>query len=153
MSAVALVALFPKVCYLDNGNIIVLYNKQSPESEDPDKTKVWARCYTQELKLLWDKEIFAGDSFPNKLPFHFYLIKYGSKGFVSVIVKPTEKLEFYYFNESGSKIGYYEYKGLIGSSGFNLVRMSDKIIAVFEECSGQGNIKDITIKTKVIALD
>jgi hypothetical protein len=33
------------------------------------------------------------------------------------------------------------------------MRMSDKIIAVFQEFSGEGNIKDITIKTKVIALD
>ncbi len=153
ISNVALAALPPKVCYLDNGNIVVLYNKQSPESEDPNKTKVWARCYAQELKLLWDKEIFAGDSFPNKIPFHFYLINYGSKGFVSVIIKPAEKLEFYYFNEVGSKIGYYEYKGSVGISGFNLMRMSDKITAVFEEYSEEGNIKGITIKTKVIALD
>jgi len=153
ISAVALAALCPRVCYLDNGNIVVLYNKESTGSEDPNKTKVWARCYTQELKLLWDKEIFAGEKFPNKMPFYFYLIQYGSKGFVSVIIKPAERLEFYYFNEFGSKIGNYEYKGLIGSSGFDLMRMSDKIIAVFEEFSGQGNIKDITIKTKVIALD
>jgi len=153
ISAVALAALCPRVCYLDNGNIVVLYNKESTGSEDPNKTKVWARCYTQELKLLWDKEIFAGEKFPNKMPFYFYLIPYGSKGFVSVIIKPAERLEFYYFNEFGSKIGNYEYKGLIGSSGFDLMRMSDKIIAVFEEFSGQGNIKDITIKTKVIALD
>jgi hypothetical protein len=153
ISAVASAAMPPKVCYLDNGNIVVLYNKQSAESEDPNKTKVWARCYTQEMKLLWDKEIFEGDSFPNKIPFHFYLIKYGSKGFVSVKIKPAERLEFYYFDESGSKIGYYEYKGLVGTPGFNIIRMSDKIIAVFEEFSGEGNIKNITIKTKVIALD
>ena len=152
ISPVSLVTLYPKVCYLDNGNIVVLYNKESAESED-SKTKVWARCYTQELKLLWDKEILTADIFPNKLPSYFYLISYGSKGFVSVITKTTEGLEFYFFNEFGNKIGYYEYKGLIGTPGFNLMRMSDKIIAVFEEFSGQGNIKDITIKTKVIALD
>ena len=152
ISAVLLVTLCPKVCYLDNGNIVVLYNKESAESEDP-KTKVWARCYTQELKLLWDKEIFAGENFPNKLPFYFYLIRYGSKGFVSVIRKSIESLEFYYFNEFGSKIGYYEYNGLVGTPGFNLMRMNDKIIAVFEEFSGEGNIKDITIKAKVIVLD
>ena len=58
-----------------------------------------------------------------------------------------------YFNESGSKIGYYEYKGSVGISGFDLMRMSDKITAVFEEFSVKGNTKDITVKTKVIALD
>lgn len=150
--ALSLVALYPKVCYLDNGNIVALYNKENSDPDDT-KTKLWARCYTQELKLLWEKEVFAAEKLPNKSPFYFYLIPYGSKGFVSVIIKPTESLEFYFFNGFGNKIGYYEYRGLVVTSGFNLIQINDKTIAVFEEFSGQGHIKEIAIKAKIIALD
>jgi hypothetical protein len=142
--------LQPKVCCLDNGNIVVLYRK---ESTDPNKTLLSARCYTKELKLLWEKEIFAADKSPNKLPFYFDVIVHGSKGFVAAILTPIEGLEFYFFDEAGSKIGYAEYKSMVGTPGFNLMRMNSRTIAVFEEFSGQGNIKEITIKAKVIALD
>ena len=153
ISDLSLVTLRPKVCYLHSGNIVVLYNKESTDPNDP-KTRLWARCYTQELKLLWEKEIFAAEKSPdNKLPFYFDVISYGPKGFVSAIRKPIEKLEFYFFNEDGSKIGYSEYKGVVSTPGFNLIGTDDKIIAVFEEFSGQGKIKEITIKAKVIALD
>jgi hypothetical protein len=140
----------PKVCCLDNGNIAVLYKK---ESADPNKTLLWARCYTQELKLLWNKEIFTAD----KKPFAMDITARESGGFtvgiIQDIVQQSNSLELDSFDNEGSKIDYTEYKGMVGFPGFNLMRLGSRTIAVFEEFSGQGNIKEITIKAKVIALD
>jgi hypothetical protein len=152
ISALSLVMLHPKVCYLDNGNIVVLYNKENTDPNDP-KTRLWARCYTQQLKLLWEKEIFTAEKSLNKLPFYFDIVSHDSGGFVTVIRTPVEYLRFYFFDAAGNKTDYAEYKGLVSTPGFNLMRMNGRTIAVFEEFSGQGNIKEITIKAKVIAID
>lgn len=139
--------LFPKVCCLDNGNIIVLYRKESADS----KTRLWAQCYTQELKLLWEKEIFVAD----KSPFAFDIVSRGSSGFTVGIVPQIQQnnvLEFYFFNEDGTKTGYTLYEGMVGMLGFNLMYVNGRTIAVFQEYI-PGNIKECTIKAKVIALD
>jgi len=139
--------LFPKVCCLDNGNIIVLYRKESADS----KTRLWARCYTQELKLLWEKEIFVAD----KSPFAFDIVSRGSSGFTVGIVPQIQQnnvLEFYFFNVDGTKTGYTLYEGMVGMLGFNLMYVNGRTIAVFQEYT-PGNIKECTIKAKVIALD
>ena len=149
VSAITLTSLRPKVCQLDNGNIVVVHGKESTDS----KRWLWARCYTQGLKLLWEKEIFCADDSPDKLPFYFDLTSCGSKGFVAGILTPLEGLKFYFFNEDGSEIDYTEYKGMVGSPGFNLMRIRGRTIAVFQDCSGPGKIQEITIKAKVIALD
>jgi hypothetical protein len=143
----ALSLVLPKVCCLDNGNIVVLYNKDT----DP-KTRVWARCYTQELKLLWEKELFAIEKSPNKLPFCFDVISRGSEGFVAAILTPIESLEFYFFNTDGTQTDHIQYKGMVSFPGFNLIRANGKTIAVFKEGTA-GNIKECSIKAKVIALD
>lgn len=144
--------LFPKVCCLNNGNIAVLYKK---ESADPNKTLLWTRCYTQELKLLWDKEIFVAD----KTPFAMDIISRGSGGFtvgiIQYIVQQSGGLEFDSFDDEGSKIDQINYKGIIGIGGFNLMHLNNKIIAVFEEGTAgkiTGNPKG-TREAKVIALD
>ena len=141
--------LFPKVCCLDNGHIILLYSKASSESN----TRLSARCYTQELELLWEKEIFSADDSPNKLPFYFDVTSRGSKGFAVGLLRPLEGLKFYLFDKDGGKVHYTEYKGMVGAPGFNLMRITGRTIAVFEEYSGQGRIEEITIKAKVVALD
>ena len=139
--------LFPKVCCLDNGNIIVFYKIKS---EYP-KTPLWARCYTKELKLLWEKEIFAAD----KMPFFFDVVSRRTGGFVAWIGQ-MESLEFYFLDNDGTKIDYAQYKGTpggaFGVAGFNLFRVNGRTIAVFKEGTA-GNIKECTIKAKVIALD
>jgi hypothetical protein len=141
--------LFPKVCCLDNGNIIVFYKIKS---EYP-KTILWARCYTKELKLLWEKEIFAAD----KMPFFFDVVSRRTGGFVAWIGQ-VESLEFYFLDNTGNEINHIQYKGSVapggsfGSTGFNLLRINDEIIAVFKEGT-PGNIKECSIKTKAIALD
>lgn len=141
--------LYPKICCLDNDDIVTIYKNKSEDH----KTRLWARYYTKELKLLWEKEIFAAEKLPNNLPFYFDVISCGSNGFVAAIRRSLKSLEFYFFNADNDKTNYAEYKGLVSTPGFNLVRMNDKTIAIFEEFSGQGKIKDITIKAKVIALD
>ena len=138
--------LFPKVCCLDNGNVIVVYKKKSEDS----KTRLWARCYTQELNLLWEKEIFVADRFL----FSFDVASRGTTGFV-VGMAQQECLEFYFLDQDGVKIDYVEQKGVPGGVfgvGLNLIRLNDKTFAVFKEGTA-GNIKECTIKAKVIALD
>lgn len=142
--------LQPKVCCLENGNIVVLYRKESTQS---NKTLLLARCYTKELELLWEKEIFAADKSPNKSPFYFDVTSNGSKCFVAAILIPVDGLEFYFFNDAGDKVGYNQYKSMVGTPGFNIMRINGRTIAVFKEFSGQGNIKEIAIKAKVLALD
>lgn len=139
--------LFPKVCCLDNGNLIVLYLKKSEVSE----VRLWARCYTQELRLLWEKEIFVSNSFL----FSFDVTSFVSAGFVAAMAQ-RECLEFYFLDNNGAKIGHVEYKGVpggaFGVAGLNLIPVNGEIIAVFKEGTA-GNIKECTIKAKVIALD
>jgi len=138
--------LFPRVCCLGNGNIIVVYKK---ESEDA-KTRLWARCYTQELKLLWEREIFVADRFL----FSFDVTPWGSTGFVAGMAQ-QECLEFYFLDQDGVKIDHVEHKGVPGGVfgvGLNLMCLNDKTIAVFIEGTA-GNIKEASIKAKVIALD
>jgi len=139
--------LFPKLCCLDNGNIIVLYRKESTDS----KTLLWARSYTQELKLLWEKEIFvAGQS-----TFAFDIVSHGPSGFTVGIIPKIQQnnvLGFYFFNEDGTKTGHTQYEGMVGMLGFNLMYVNGKTIAVFQEYT-PGNIKECTIKAKVIALN
>lgn len=138
--------LSPKVCCLDNGNIIVVHKKKSEFS----KTRLWARCYTKELKLLWEKEIFVADRFL----FSFDVASRGTTGFV-VGMAQQECLEFYFLDQDGVKIDYVEQKGVPGGVfgvGLNLIRLNDKTFAVFKEGTA-GNIKECTIKAKVIALD
>ncbi|MHB0945584.1 MAG: hypothetical protein ACYC3B_00245 [Sedimentisphaerales bacterium] len=141
--------LQPKVCCLENGNMVVLYRK---ESADPNKTLLWTRCYTQELKVIWEKEIFAADKAPEKLPFFFDVALNGSKGFVVAIIKSLTGLEFYSFSEAGSKTSYAEYKSMVDASGFNLMQINNRTIAVLKEGT-VGNIKECTIRAKVIALE
>ncbi len=139
----------PKVCSLNNGNIAVLYKK---ESADPNKTLLWTRCYTQQLKLLWDKEIFIAD----KRPFAMDITVRESGGFtvgiIQYFVQQSNSLELDSFNNEGNKIDSYNTKGIIGMGGFNLMHLNNKVIAVFEEGTA-GNIRECTIKAKVIALD
>lgn len=142
-------SLEPKVCQLDNGNIIVLYN-YNKEGTAP-KTRLWARCYTQELKLLWEKEIFTVDG----SLLSFDVAPRNSAGFV-VGMGREECLEFKFLDKDGTKIDYVQYKGtpggVFGVIGFNLIRVNGRTIAVFEEGTA-GNIRECAIKTKVIALD
>ena len=122
------------------------------KSADPNKTLLWVRCYTQELKLLWNKEIFATD----KKPFAMDITARESGGFtvgiIQNIVQQSNSLELDSFNNEGSKIDQINHKGIIGIGGFNLIHLNNKVIAVFEEGT-TGNIKECTIKAKVIALD
>jgi len=141
--------LFPKVSCLDNGNIMLVYRKASSDS----KTRLWARCYTQELEVLWEKEIFSADESPNKLPFYFDVTSCGSKGFVVGVLTPLEGLKFYCLDKDGGKVDYTGYKGMVSIPGFNLMRIIGRTIAVFEEYSGLGKIEEISVKAKVIALD
>jgi len=141
--------LFPKVCCLNNGNIAVLYKK---ENADPNKTLLWVRCYTNELKLLWDKEIFVAD----KQPFAMDITGRDSGGFtvgvIQYIVQQSNSLEFNSFNNKGSKIEQINHKGVIGMGGFNLMNVKDKTIAVFEWGTDR-TVADWAIKAKVIAID
>jgi len=148
VSGFALVTARPKICCLGDASIVV-YNRESGNS----KICLWARCYTQELKILWEKEIYCIEKSSGKLPFYFDISTHNSMGFVVAIITPAEGLGFYSFDVVGNKVGYSEYKGMIGSPGFNLTRMNGRTMAIFEESSGYGKIKDITIKAKVIALD
>jgi hypothetical protein len=151
ISALSLVMLRPKVCYLDNGNIVVLYSKESSDPNDL-KTRLWTRCYTHELELLWDKEIFVAD----KPPFAMYITDRESGGFIVGIIQhitqQSDSLEFNLFDNGGSKIDQINYKGIIGTGGFNLMRVNNRIIAVVEDGTPD-NIKQASIKAKVIALD
>ena len=54
--------------------------------------------------------------------------------------------------KSQIKTGYTLYEGMVGIPGFNLMCSNSKIMAVFEKGTA-GNIKECTIKAKVIALD
>jgi hypothetical protein len=138
------VMLQPKVCCLDNGDIvIVFYNKPNKDS----KAGLWARYYTQELKLLWEKQLFDVD---NPI-FFFDVTSCKTDGFV-VGIGQIEGLKFYFLNKNGTQIDSVRYKGMAGIPGFNLMRVNGKTIAVFEEGS-EGNIKEMTIKAKVIALN
>jgi hypothetical protein len=141
--------LFPKVCCLNNGNIAVLYKK---ESADPNKTFLWACCYTKELKLIWDKEIFATD----KQPFAMDITARESGGFtvgiIQNIVQKSNSLELDSFDNEGSKIDAYNIKDIIGIGGFNLMHLNKKVIAVFEE-SPLGEIKEYAIKAKIVAIE
>jgi hypothetical protein len=147
VSALSLATSQPEVCYLANGNIVVIYNKEGTDS----KTRLWARCYTQELKLLWEKEIFV----TNRFLFYFDVTPWGSAGFVVGMVQ-RELLEFYFFDQEGIKLDYARYEGVpggaVGINGFNLIRVNSRTIAVFDEGTA-GNIKEASIKAKVIALD
>jgi len=141
--------LFPKVCCLNNGNIAVLYKK---ESADPNKTLLWVRCYTKQLKLLWDKEVFVAD----KQPFAMDITAREPKGFtvgiVQCLVQQSNSLELDSFDDEGSKIEQVNHKGIISIGGFNLMRLNNKVIAVFEEGT-PGNIKEASVKAKVIVLE
>lgn len=139
--------LLPKVCCLNNGNIVVVYKK---EDADANKTLVSARCYTQELKFLWEKEVFA----TNKLLLSFDVMPRNLTDFV--VGTAGDNLEFYFFDKDGMRTDYIQYRSTLGSAfgvaGFNLISVNDKTIAVFEEGTA-GNIKECTIKAKVIALE
>ena len=139
--------LLPKVCCLDNGNIVVFYKKNSEYS----KTILWARCYTKELRFLWEREIFASD----KMPFFLDIVSYGDSDFVAWIGQ-EENLDFYLLDNNGTKIDNIQYKslpgGAFGVEGFNLLRINDRTIAIFGEGTA-GNLKECSIKAKVIALD
>lgn len=147
VSALSLATSQPEVCYLANGNIVVIYNKEGTDS----KTRLWVRCYTQELKLLWEKEILVTDRFL----FYFDVTPWGSAGFVVGMVQ-RELLEFYFFDQDGIKLDYARYEGVpggaVGINGFNLIRVNSRTIAIFDEGTA-GNIKEASIKAKVIALD
>jgi hypothetical protein len=139
------ISILPKVCSLNDGNIVtVFYKKQDPNS----KAGLWARRYTSELKMLWEKEIYPIDI----SIFSFDIISSGSDNFVIAILTSKEGLKIYTFGEEGHKIEYNEYKGMVGIPGFNIMRMNNRTIIVFEEGSA-GNIKELTIKAKVVALD
>jgi hypothetical protein len=141
--------LSPKVCCLNNGNIVVLYEK---ENADPNKTLLWTRCYTKELKLLWDKEVFVAD----KPTFAMDITARGSGGFtvgvIQYIVQQSNSLEFDSFDNEGSKIEQINHKGIFGIEGFNLMHLNNKVIVVVEELTPV-NSKDASMKAKVIALD
>ena len=141
--------LLPKVCCLDNGNIAVLYKK---ENADPNKTLLWTRCYTKELKLLWDKEVFVAD----KQPFAMDITSRNSGGFIIGIVRhiiqQSGGLELCSFDDEGDKVDQIKYQGLVGIVGFNLMNVKDRTIVVFD-WGTEGNIKECSIKAKVIALD
>jgi hypothetical protein len=142
--------LRPKVCSLNNGNIVVLYKK---ESANPNKTLLATRCYTKELKLLWDKEIFSAD----KMPFAMDITSRDSDGFtigiISYIVQQSNNLLLDSFDNEGKKINSYSIKGIITLRGFNLMHIGDKVIAVFEEGTAETGNPEGTMKARVIALD
>jgi hypothetical protein len=73
-------------------------------------------------------------------------------GIIQYIVQQSNSLELDSFDNEGSKIDSDNIKGIIGIGGFNLMHLNNKVIAVFEE-SPMGNIKEYTIKAKVIASD
>ncbi len=139
--------ILPKVCCLENGDIIVLYKKNNEYS----KTLLEARCYTKELKLLWEKEIFVKDCHV----FYSDVSSWGTEGFVVGVVQ-NELLEFYCFDQEGIKLDYIRYEGppggAVGINGFNLMRVNDRTISVFDEGTA-GNIKEASMKAKVIALE
>lgn len=133
---------FPRACCLGNSHIIIVYyNKLEQESG------LWARCYNQKLEILWEKKIVSEDN-PS---FLFDVVSYRS-GFRVATITPVKGLKFYSYNEKGERIGFAEYKGQVSISGFNFLRVRDRTIAVFEE-NELGRLKDITIKTKAIALE
>jgi len=136
----------PRVCCFDNGNIMVLYIKRNEDN----KPEFWARCYTQKLEVLWEKTVYT----TNKSPFYWGATSRKSSGFVvGTIPQTMESVEFYFFDKNGTQIGNNHYKGMVSASGFNLMRANNgKTIAVFEEGSA-GSVKELTIKTKIIALD
>jgi hypothetical protein len=141
--------LFPKVCCLGNGNIAVLYKK---ESADPNKTLLWTRCYTKELKLLWDKEVFVAD----KQPFVMDITSRKSGGFtigiIQYIVQQSNSLELNTFDNEGRETNSDSVKGIIGIGGFNLIPLNNIVVAVFEKSIVE-NIKEFTIKANAIAID
>jgi len=143
----SLVMLRPKVCCLDNGNIVVLYSKENTDPNDL-KTQLWTKCYTRELELLWEKEVFTAD----KTPFTFDIVSSGPGGFVVGIVLQLDGLELYSFDRNGIKKDYVQYKNMVGPAGFNLMNVKNKTIAVFE-WGTEGNIKKCSMKARVIALD
>ncbi|MDD5135496.1 MAG: hypothetical protein PHP01_08815, partial [Phycisphaerae bacterium] len=118
----------------------------------PNKTLLWVRSYTRKLKLLWDKEIFIAE----KQPFAMDITAGDSGGFtvgiIQYIVQQSNSVELASFDNEGSKIDSYNIRGIIGIGGFNLMHLDNKVIAIFEE-SPLENIKEYTIKTKVITLD
>lgn len=141
----AMGSVFPRVCFLGNGNLVVVFHNKLDQDS---KGGLWARCYTQKLELLWEKKMFSTD----KSSILFDVTSYNSNGFGIAILTSLKGLKFYSFNENGNKIGFAEYKGMAGISGFNLMRINGRSIAVFEE-GGPGRIDEFTIKTKVIAFD
>jgi hypothetical protein len=104
------------------------------------------------LKLLWDKEIFVAD----KQPFAMDITSRGSGGFtvgiIQYIVQQSNSLELDSFDNEGSKIDSDNIKGIIGIGGFNLMHINNETIVLFEEGT-EGNIKECSVKAKVIALD
>ena len=136
----------PRVCRLDDGNVIVLYIKKNKI----DKSDFLARCYSRKLEILWEKIIYT----PDKTPFYWCATSCKSSGFViGTIPQMLKGAEFYFFDKNGMQIGNNRYKGMISASGFNLMHAKNgETIAVFEEGSA-GTVKELTIKTKVLALD
>lgn len=133
----------PKVCRLNNGNLVMVFYHQNKKD---DKAELRARCYTSELKLLWEKDLFTTEQ-----KFFSFDMASHKNGFV-VAIPSLEGLKFHSLNEHGGKTGYTEYKRMVGTPGFHLMRVGGKTIAVWEK-GGPGNIKELTIKARVIAFD
>jgi len=134
--------LFPKICILDNSNIVAVYTKAGA---DPNKTLLTARCYTNKLKLLWEKEILSTDEIVT-----FDIISNNS-GFIAAAA--LNNLELYSFSDNGTKTEHIKYNdNSPGIPGFNLMRVNDKIIVVFEEGITPVDRK-WNFKAKVISLD
>lgn len=134
----------PKICCQDMGHLIVVFYHKNKEN---NKAGLRARCYTHTLKLLWEKDLFSTD----QIYFNFNLTPNRSNGF-SVAVLSLKGVFFSSYDEKGSRIYGREYKGMTGFFGFNLIRVHDAVIAVFEE-GGPGRIEDISIKTKAVRFE
>jgi hypothetical protein len=137
------VLLQPKVSCMADGTIVVLYNKVASNG----RTLLFARCYTQELKFLWEREIFA----TNESTFAAEICSRNPPGFVIGILQ-NNRIGFHFYKTDGSEIDHTSYTGFIGVSKLYLGRVNDKIVSVFEQGS-PGNIKEFTVKIKVLALN
>lgn len=137
----------PRLCNLADGNLVVIYYKKDV-ADDPKISmnfggSIWARYYTPELKLIWERSLF---SVPAPFP-----CEIGSHPMQGFLIRNPHQQQIYHFNSEGIKLSQIQLESTdvkFPFTPFFFVNTNKKTFLIYAESE---YIKDENEQKKLIS--
>jgi hypothetical protein len=134
---------FPEVICLTSGIVLVVYDK----SPNGMATELYARAYTKELILLWEKLILQTEE--DGPPANFDICATTEDRFVLAGIVNIMDLRVYEYGANGTILQSLELDGKVGVGGMYVDYIDEKILVAFK-ASTQESVKEEKIKLMAI---